>query len=173
MIRPCHAGDFPVLLEIISDASRAYRGVIPEDCWSEPYMSADECRREIEDGVQFWGYEDKGELIGVMGIQHIGDVSLLRHAYVRTAKRRSGVGAELLGSLRMQTARPLLVGTWAAATWAVRFYEKHGFRRVPADEKDGLLKKYWNISDRQVETSIVLADKKWFEQRIEGRGTRG
>jgi N-acetylglutamate synthase-like GNAT family acetyltransferase len=170
MIRLCHAGDFPVLLEIVNDASRAYRGVIPEDCRAEPYMSADECRREIEDGVQFWGYEDKGELIGVMGIQHIRDVSLLRHAYVRTAKRRAGVGAELLGSLRMQTVRPLLVGTWAAATWAVRFYEKHGFRLVTPDEKDRLLKKYWNISDRQVETSVVLADEKWFEK---GRGTRG
>ncbi len=164
MIRSCHAGDFPVLLEIVNDAARAYKGVIPADCWAEPYMSADECKREIKEGVQFWGYEEEGELIGVMGIQHIRDVSLIRHAYVRTARRQAGIGAELLGSLRTQTTRPLLVGTWAAAIWAVLFYEKHGFCLVPADEKDGLLKRYWNISDRQIETSVVLADEKWFDK---------
>jgi N-acetylglutamate synthase-like GNAT family acetyltransferase len=172
MIRLCHAGDFPVLLEIIDDAARAYKGIIPADCWAEPYMSADECSHEIEDGVQFWGYEASGELLGVMGIQHVHDVSLIRHAYVRTAKRREGIGAKLVEALRMQSVRPLLVGTWAAATWAIRFYEKHGFRLVPADEKDGLLKKYWNISDRQIETSVVLADERWFEKRGEGTGYR-
>ena len=165
MIRPCLAGDFPVMLEVINDAARAYQDVIPTDCWDEPYMSADDCRHEIEDGVQFWGYEDSGELIGVMGIQHVLDVSLIRHAYVRTAKRREGIGAKLLEALRVQTGRPLLLGTWAAAIWAVRFYEKHGFRLVPADEKDGLLQKYWNISNRQVQTSVVLADEKWFSKR--------
>jgi N-acetylglutamate synthase-like GNAT family acetyltransferase len=170
MIRLCHAGDFPVLLKIINDSARAYNGIIPADCWAEPYMSADECRHEIEDGVQFWGYEEEGELIGVMGIQHVRDVRLIRHAYVRTAKRRTGIGAELLGSFRVQTAQPLLVGTWAAAFWAVCFYEKHGFLPVPADEKDGLLKKYWNISDRQIQTSVVLADKAWFERRLKEKG---
>ncbi len=164
MIRPCNAMDVPVMLEIINDAARAYRGVIPADCWTEPYMSEDELRREIEDGVQFWGVEQEGHLVAVMGIQHVRDVSLLRHAYVRTVSRQKGFGGELLGVLRVQTSKPLLVGTWAAAAWAVRFYEKHGFRLVTPGEKDVLLKKYWNISDRQVETSVVLADQKWFEK---------
>ncbi len=168
MIRPCDEGDFPVMLEIINDAARAYRGVIPADCWSEPYMSADECRREIKDGVRFWGVVDAGELVGVMGIQHVRDVSLIRHAYVRTAKRREGIGSKLLAALRMQSTQPLLVGTWAAATWAVRFYEKHGFRLVTPDEKDALLKTYWKISERQVEMSVVLADSAWFKRKAQG-----
>jgi len=162
--------DVPVIFEIINDAAGAYRGVIPADCRAEPYMSWEELRREIEDGVQFWGVEEEGRLIGVMGIQHVRDVSLLRHAYVLTAKRQKGIGGRLLDVLRAQTSRPLLVGTWAAATWAVRFYEKHGFRLVTPDEKDRLLRTYWRISDRQVQTSVVLADEKWFEQRGEGRG---
>ena len=165
--------DFPLLLEIINEAAQAYKGVIPADCWAEPYMSADECRNEIKDGVSFWGYVGAGGLVGVMGIQHVRDVSLIRHAYVRTAERQKGIGGKLLGALRAQTDRPLLMGTWAAADWAVRFYEKHGFRLVTPGEKDVLLKKYWTISDRQVETSVVLADERWFEHRIEGRGTRG
>ena len=170
MIRPCNAMDVPAMFEIINDAAGAYRAVIPADCWAEPYMSEEELRREIEDGVQFWGVEEAGRLVGVMGIQHVRDVSLLRHAYVLTAKRQKGIGGRLLGVLRAQTSRPLLVGTWAAATWAVRFYQKHGFRLVTPDEKDRLLRTYWRISDRQVQTSVVLADEKWFEQRGEGRG---
>jgi N-acetylglutamate synthase-like GNAT family acetyltransferase len=122
--------------------------------------------------VQFWGVEEDGLLVAVMGIQHVLDVSLIRHAYVRTALRQKGIGARLLGALRVQTSRPLLVGTWAAASWAVRFYEKHGFRLVTPDEKDRLLKKYWSISDRQVQTSVVLADEKWFENRVSGLGSR-
>ena len=172
MIRPCSAIDVPVIFEIINDAAGAYRAVIPADCWAEPYMSEEELRREIDDGVQFWGVEEAGRLVGVMGIQHIRDVSLIRHAYVRTAKRQKGIGGKLLDVLRVQTSRPLLMGTWAAATWAVRFYEKHGFRLVPPDEKDALLKKYWNIGDRQVQTSVVLADEKWFENRVSGLGSR-
>lgn len=170
MIRPCSAMDVPVILEIINDAAGAYRGVIPADCWAEPYMSEEELRREIDDGVQFWGVEEAGRLVGVMGIQHVRDVSLIRHAYVRTVKRQKGIGGKLLDVLRVQTSRPLLLGTWAAASWAVRFYEKHGFRLVPPDEKDALLKKYWNISDRQVQTSVVLADKAWFERRLKEKG---
>ncbi|HTZ39394.1 MAG TPA: GNAT family N-acetyltransferase [Syntrophales bacterium] len=173
MIRRCSEMDFPVMLDIINDAAQAYRGVIPADCWTEPYMSTDECLREIKDGVQFWGYVEGDELAGVMGIQHVRDVSLIRHAYVRTAKRQQGVGGKLLAALRVQTDQPLLMGTWAAAVWAVRFYQKHGFRLVTPAEKDRLLRTYWKISDRQVETSVVLADERWFEQRIEGRGTRG
>jgi len=168
MIRPCNAMDVPVMFEIVNDAARAYRGVIPADCWNEPYMSEDELRREIGDGVQFRGYEEGGRLVAVMGIQHVLDVSLIRHAYVRTAMRQKGIGAKLLGALRVQTSRPLLMGTWAAATWAVRFYEKHGFRLVTPGEKDMLLKKYWIISDRQVQTSVVLADGKWFKQQAQG-----
>jgi len=168
MIRPCSAMDVPVIFEIINDAAGAYRGVIPADCQAEPYMSGEELRREIEGGVQFWGVEEEGRLVGVMGIQHVHDVSLLRHAYVLTAKRQKGIGGRLLGVLRAQTPRPLLVGTWAAATWAVRFYEKHGFHLVTPDEKDRLLRTYWHISDRQVQTSVVLADKKWFENRAKG-----
>lgn len=170
MIRPCSEKDFPVMLDIINDAARAYKGVIPADCWTEPYMSADECMHEIKDGVQFWGYADGEELVGVMGIQHVRDVSLIRHAYVRTAKRYKGIGGKLLGALRVQTNRPLLMGTWAAAVWAVRFYEKHGFRLVTPAEKDRLLKKYWNISNRQIETSVVLADDAWFQKRLKDKG---
>jgi len=164
--------DVPAMFEIINDAAGAYRGIIPADCWAEPYMSEEELRREIDDGVQFWGVEEAGRLVGVMGIQHVRDVSLLRHAYVLTAKRQKGIGGRLLGVLRAQTSRPLLVGTWAAATWAVRFYEKHGFRLVTPDEKDRLLRTYWRISDRQVQTSVVLADEKWFENRVSGLGSR-
>jgi N-acetylglutamate synthase-like GNAT family acetyltransferase len=170
MIRPCNAMDVPVMLEIINDAARAYRGVIPADCWTEPYMSEEELRREIEDGVQFWGVEKEGQLVAVMGIQHVLDVSLIRHAYVRTAKRQKGIGGKLLDVLRVQTSRPMLMGTWAAASWAVRFYERHGFRLVTPGEKNVLLKKYWNISDRQVQTSVVLADEKWFESRLKDKG---
>ncbi len=168
MIRTCKEADFPVMLDIINDAAQAYRGVIPADCWTEPYMSAEECRHEIEDGVLFWGYEEKGELLGVMGIQHVSDVSLIRHAYVRTAARHRGIGGMLLAALRVQTDQPLLMGTWAAAVWAVRFYEKHGFRLVTPDEKDRLLRMYWKISDRQVETSVVLADDAWFKHKAKG-----
>ena len=168
MIRSCNAMDVPVMFEIINDAAQAYGGVIPADCWAEPYMSENELRREIEDGVQFWGVEKEGQLVAVMGIQHVLDVSLIRHAYVRTDARQKGIGAKLLGALRVQTSRPMLMGTWAAASWAVRFYEKHGFRLVTPGEKDVLLKKYWNISDRQVQTSVVLADERWFKQQAQG-----
>lgn len=168
MIRPCNRMDIPVVLEIINDAARAYKGIIPADCWAEPYMPEDELRREIESGVQFWGVEEEGQLVAVMGIQHVLDVSLIRHAYVRTVARQKGIGSKLLGGLRVQTSRPMLMGTWAAASWAVRFYEKHGFRLVTPGEKDVLLKKYWNIPSRQVETSVVLADKAWFERKAKG-----
>ena len=172
MIRPCLAGDFPVMLDIVNEAARAYEAVIPADRWAEPYMPAEELRHEIESGVIFWGEERAGELVGVMGIQHIRDVSLIRHAYVRRAAQQRGTGARLLEALRAQTSKPLLVGTWAAASWAGRFYEKHGFRLVTPGEKDRLLKEYWNIPERQVETSVVLADRRWFEYRGQGSGSR-
>ena len=125
-------------------------------------MPWEELQHEIAAGVAFWGYEEDGELLGVMGIQHVQDVTLIRHAYVRTARRNQGIGGQLLSVLRRQTDRPILIGTWAAATWAVRFYEQHGFRRVSAEEKDRLLRTYWSIPERQVETSVVLADPGWF-----------
>ena len=161
MIRPCDDSDFEAIFSIINDAAEAYRGVIPGDCWHEPYMPRESLRREIESGVRFWGYEDNGELIGVMGMQDVQDVILIRHAYVRTASRNRGIGGELLSELRKLATRPVLVGTWAAARWAIRFYERRGFRLLPTEEKERLLKKYWSIPQRQVETSVVLADQAW------------
>jgi N-acetylglutamate synthase-like GNAT family acetyltransferase len=161
MIRKCAEGDFEALYEIINDAARVYKGVIPADRWHEPYMEREELRREIRRGVDFWGYEEGGKLAGVMGLQDVQDVTLIRHAYVRPDRRRQGIGGGLLRFLLSQTSKPVLIGTWAAATWAVAFYEKHGFTRVPEREKNLLLKKYWSIPERQIETSVVLADAGW------------
>lgn len=165
MIRQCHHRDFEILYSIINEAAQKYKGVIPDDCWKMPYMSKDELKHEIDAGVVFWGFEADGELIGVMGIQHIQDVTLIRHAYVRPAQQHQGIGKQLLAELCRQTDRPILIGTWADAAWAIHFYENHGFNRVPPIEKDRLLVKYWSISARQVETSVVLADKKFFAER--------
>lgn len=165
MMRPCTDADFDTVFSIINEAAEAYRGVIPADRWHEPYMSREELRHEIASGVRFWGYEEAGELVGVMGIQDVQDVTLVRHAYVRTAKRGQGIGGKLLCELRELTARPVLMGTWAAATWAIGFYQKHGFRLVAPEEKDRLLKRYWSIPERQVETSVVLGDERWFVYR--------
>jgi len=162
MIRRCIADDFEAIYEIVNDAARAYQGVILEDRWQEPYMLWEELRHEIEEGVLFWGWEANRLLVGVMGLQEVQDVTLIRHAYVRTARRNQGIGGRLLSHLKIQADRPLLVGTWAAAVWAIRFYEKHGFQLVPPEEKNRLLKKYWSIPDRQVETSVVLADRRRF-----------
>ena len=163
LIRRCLDSDFDAIHTIINDAARAYEGVIPADRWKEPYMSKEELRQEIHEGVVFWGYEEEDRLIGVMGIQDVKDLSLIRHAYVRTTNRNQGIGGKLLFNLRSQTTRPLLVGTWADATWAIRFYEKRGFRQVNRETKDRLLREYWSIPKRQIETSVVLADEKWFE----------
>ena len=162
MIRLCDPSEFDLIHAIINDAARAYQGVIPVDRWKEPYMSKDELRHEIDDGVTFWGFEEDGNLVGVMGIQHVEDVILIRHAYVRSAKRNRGIGGRLLSSLLRQTTHPILVGTWADAVWAIRFYEHHGFRLVSQEEKGRLLGKYWSVPERQIETSVVLADEKWF-----------
>ena len=125
-------------------------------------MPEAELRAEIAAGVNFWAYEAEGRLLGVMGRQHLEEVTLIRHAYVAPAAQQQGVGARLLAHLLQEVDAPVLVGTWAAAWWAIRFYEKHGFRLVTPAEKDRLLRRYWTISDRQVETSVVLADAKWF-----------
>lgn len=166
MIRPCNDTDLDSIFAIINEAAEAYRGVIPADRWHDPYMPREELRHEIQSGVRFWGWEKGGKLVGVMGLQDVQDVTLIRHAYVRTANRSSGIGGKLLGELRKLTARPVLIGTWAAATWAIRFYEKHGFRMVTPEEKDRLLKRYWSIPERQIETSVVLGDEQWFKAGI-------
>lgn len=162
MIRRCAEADFGTVHDIINEAAEAYKGVIPAACWKEPYMPQEELRREIEEGVVFWGYEEGGQLIGVMGIQPVQDVALIRHAYVRKARWRQGVGARLLTYLQALTDRPVLVGTWKDASWAIRFYQKHGFRLVSSEEKDRLLREYWSVPDRQIQNSVVVADQKWF-----------
>ena len=161
MIRKCDDIDFETVYEIINDGARAYKGVIPADRLKETYMDRDELRHEIDTGVEFWGYEEDGKLVGVMGIQDVLDVTLIRHAYVRTTRQKRGVGGKLLSHLRTMTSRPILIGTWADASWAIRFYEKHGFRVVTPEEKDRLLRNYWSIPDRQIETSVVLAEENW------------
>jgi GNAT superfamily N-acetyltransferase len=162
MIRPCGETEFETIREIINDAAQAYKGVIPADCWNEPYMPVDELQRDIAAGVEFLGYEEDGELTGVMGLQQVQDVTLIRHAYVRTAHRNQGIGGRLLSHLVAQATRPVLIGTWADGVWAVRFYENRGFRLVTTEEKDRLLRKYWSVPPRQMETSVVLADQQWF-----------
>lgn len=159
MIRCCTEPDFEAIYQIVNDAAIAYKGIIPADRWREPYMPRAELRHEIDAGVRFWGIVDEGQLAGVMGIQDVLDVTLIRHAYVRSALRGRGIGGRLLEHLVTLTDRPLLVGTWAAATWAIRFYERHGFRLVSAEEKGRLLRKYWSIPERQVETSVVMAQR--------------
>ena len=146
------------MLAIVNDAAEAYRGVIPPDRWHEPYMDLDELDREIAAGVVFWGYEEDGALLGVMGIQPVGDVDLIRHAYVSPVSQGHGVGGALLVHLRRLTERRMLVGTWAAAEWAIRFYRRHGFEQVTTERKSELLRTYWDIPERQIETSVVLAD---------------
>ncbi len=165
MIRRCDDSDFQLIYEIINDAARSYKGTIPPDRWKEPYMSREDLRHEIEEGVVFFGYEEAGKLVGVMGIQHIQNVTLIRHAYVRTAKQNQGIGSKLLSYLRAQTTRPVLIGTWADAARSIHFYERHGFRLLSQEEKDRLLRKYWTIPERQIETSIVLADERWLNAR--------
>ena len=156
MIRPCADGDFEVIEAVINDGAEAYRGVIPADRWHEPYMTGSALKTEIEAGVNFWGWDESRTLIGLMGIQHVRDATLIRHAYVRMAHQGRGIGGALLKFLADQTTGPLLVGTWAAAEWAIRFYERHGFRLVPPAEKDRLLSTYWSIPSRQKEMSVVL-----------------
>ena len=160
MVRRIAGGERDDVLAIVNQAAEAYRGVIPADRWHEPYMSAEELDREIAAGVEFWGIEDgAGVLAGVMGIQAVRDVDLIRHAYVRPGLQGGGIGRRLLEELTARAQRPLLVGTWAAAAWAVRFYERNGFELVGREEKDRLLAAYWDIPERQVETSVVLAHR--------------
>lgn len=161
MIRPCDHRDFELIWAIINDGARAYKGIIPADRWTEPYMSREKLQHEIDEGVVFWGYTETGTLVGVMGLQQVQDVTLIRHAYVRTSSQKRGIGAHLLSHLRELASGPVLIGTWAEAVWAIRFYERYGFQLVGPEEKNRLLKKYWTVPERQIETSVVLADPLW------------
>ena len=158
MIRKCSVSDFEKVCEIINESSKAYRGVIPDDRWKEPYMQRVELQSEIEAGVNFSGYEVNGELVAVMGIQDVKDVTLIRHAYTRTAEQGKGFGKILVENLTLQTSKPILIGTWADSYWAISFYEKNGFCLTSSAEKDILLRKYWTIPERQIATSVVLSN---------------
>jgi GNAT superfamily N-acetyltransferase len=156
-IRPCSSADREAIFAIVNAAAEAYRGIIPADRWHEPYMPLEELDEEIAAGVRFWGYEADGELAGVMGIQDVGELDLIRHAYVSPALQGRGIGGRLLEHLASPATRRMLVGTWAAAEWAIRFYRRHGFVSVPADRTAELLRRYWDIPERQIDTSVVLA----------------
>ena len=171
-LRKCREEETPIVLAIINTAAEVYRGAIPVDCWHEPYMSAAELDAEMRAGVEFWGYENAGMLVGVMGTQPVRDVDLIRHAYVRPSWQGRGVGAALIGHLRGLSARRMLVGTWAAATWAIRFYERHGFQLLDAQAIRRLLATYWCISERQIETSVVLANPPYTEAAQQSAAAR-
>ncbi len=157
MIRRCTNADVAAIYAIINEAAQAYRSVIPTDCWHEPYMTRSDLIAEIAAGVAFWGWDEADALVGVMGLQKVGDATLIRHAYVRPTHQGRGIGSTLLTNLAGQTTEPLLVGTWAAAEWAIHFYARRGFRLVSAAEKERLLKTYWSVPIRQQESSVVLA----------------
>ena len=157
MIRKLSAADFDSILYVINEAAQAYRGVIPEDRWKDPYMPAEELRKEIESGVEFYGWIQCDTLVAVMGFQPVKETTLIRHSYVLTKYQRRGIGEKLLKHLISLAQTPeILVGTWKANTWAICFYKKHGFKLVSRENKDRLLRKYWNIPERQIETSVVL-----------------
>ena len=161
MIRKLSNADFQTIFEIVNDAAVAYRGKIPADCYKTPYMTQEELKEEIEAGVQFYGLTVNGVLAAVMGIQSVGDVTLIRHAYTLTSYQRQGLGEQLLNHLLGLAKTPrILVGTWETAPWAIRFYQKHGFVLLSREETNILLRKYWHITERQIETSVVLEHKK-------------
>ena len=170
-IRKSVESDFEAILAIVNDAAYAYRGVIPVDRWHDPYMPADDLKTEIARGVVFWVAEQEGRLSGVMGIQDKGDVALVRHAYVAPSSQRSGVGTRLLRHVQGLVDKPILIGTWAAASWAIEFYRKNGFTVVSSTDKDRLLRTYWTIPARQIETSVVLADGRMWSSEAEPRGS--
>ena len=164
MIRESREDDLTAVLAVINDAAQAYKGVIPADRWHEPYMPPAELAHEMADGVRFWVAEENGRVIGVMGIQDKGEVALVRHAYVATVLQRKGVGAGLLKHVQSLTTKPMLIGTWRDATWAIDFYRRNGFTLLSDSDKDKLLRRFWSIPARQAETSVVLADRRWMEQ---------
>lgn len=160
-IRALTVADAPEICAIVNDAAQAYRGIIPDDRWHEPYMPLEHVQQEMADGVRFWGCERDGELAGVMGLQDRDEVDLIRHAYVRTQRRKQGIGEALLRHVEATTSKPILIGTWATAAWAIRFYQKNGYRLLSHEDAASLLKKYWNIPARQIESSVVLANSRW------------
>jgi GNAT superfamily N-acetyltransferase len=161
VIVPGEIKDFDEILAIINDAASAYKDVIPADRWHEPYMSEHELQHQLDEGVQFWCYRENGIIIGVMGIQEKTDVTLIRHAYVRTIARNKGIGGKLLNHLSELAARPILIGTWADAIWAINFYQKRGFKLLSPEDGKRLLLRHWSIPIRQIETSVVLASANW------------
>lgn len=161
MILKCEQSDLKEICDIINDAAVAYKVIIPDDRWHEPYMPEEELQKQIDEGVQFWCWKENGEMMGVMGIQDKGEVTLIRHAYVRSVYRNKGIGSKLLAHLASISTKPVLIGTWADATWAIKFYQKHGFRLLSKPETETLLRKYWIIPDRQIEISVVLANPEW------------
>src|SRR6195256_1262456 len=163
LIRKSAEADSAAILAIVNDAAQAYRGVIPADRWREPYMPADELAKEIAGGVLFWVAEQDGRLLGVMGIQDKGAVALVRHAYVAPTLQRKGVGTRLLRHVQGLADKPILIGTWADASWAIEFYRRNGFTVVPNSHKERLLRTYWSIPARQIETSVGLDDGRWME----------
>src|SRR5260370_1709097 len=166
MIRRCDDRDFELIWTIINDGAQAYKGIIPADRCTEPYMSREKLQHEIDEGVVFWGYEEAGALVGVMGIQPVQDVTLIRHAYVRTSSQKRGIGGHLLSHLRELASGPMLIGTWAAAVWAIHFYERHGFQMVSSQEKDHLLKPYLTVPHRHIAPSSVLAHPNWYQLSV-------
>ncbi len=166
MIRKCDKDDINTIFEIINDAAQAYKGIIPQDRWKEPYMSKEELLHEIEADVEFWGYEENGQLVGIMGIQQMWEVALIKYAYVRTAKRNQGIGRELLLFLKKLAHKPIVTGAWEDAKWATSFYENNGFQMVSTEEKEEILRKYWCVPERQAQTSVVFADQQWFDVRF-------
>ena len=165
VIRQSVDADFAAMWAIINDAAHAYRGVIPADRWHEPYMPANELEKEIAAGVVFWVAEDEGHLSGLMGIQDKGDVALVRHAYVASTTQRSGVGTKLLHHVESMVDKPILIGTWAAASWAIGFYQRNGYILLSTGDTDRLLRTYWSIPTRQIETSVVLANRRWVDAK--------
>jgi GNAT superfamily N-acetyltransferase len=170
VIRSIRESDLDAALAVVNAAAEAYRGVIPADRWRDPYMPHDELREQIADGIRFWVAEEDAQLLGVMGIQDKGDVALVRHAYVRPTLQRRGVGTALLHHVTSLTPKPVLIGTWASASWAIEFYERNGFAVVSSEDKNFLLRKYWSIPERQIETSVVLADRRWSEAQRHASG---
>ncbi len=165
MIRRCNESELEEIWVVINDGAKAYGGVIPADCIEEPYMSRERLQQEVQEGVVFWAYEQAGTMAAVMGSQKVQDMTLIRHAYVRTSSQKQGLGGYLLSHLRSMAQSPILIGAWADASWAIRFYEKHGFQLVSPEEKARLLHKYWTVSDRQIETSVVLADPEYYNRQ--------
>lgn len=164
MIRKAERCNIDEMCIVINDGASAYKGVVPDDRWHEPYMPLADLDSEIAAGVQFSCYMQAGQILGVMGVQDKGSVVLIRHAYVRTAARRQGIGAKLLNDLVLKTEKPVLAGTWRAARWAIDFYQKHEFSVLPERQAQELLRKYWNVPTRQMETSVVLADQRFMAQ---------